>query len=169
MRHNSLKDISREYNCHSLRSSEFEQPVTLFGTTTFYGAVADIERKRTNSSPLHRLLRSLRYGEPYQLNRSKYGAVCSYTCLHVDSLDGSGRSREIICCNDRLNVHRGTEVKINVSICRRSGTCIGNHIHIISTGRHLNARGLSLPAAVIRILTALILTAVLFIIYRVAA
>lgn len=78
---------------------EFESRRPL-GHIQLHGIVTDVARDERHYSGGHKFLRSLLYGEPYQVRkagRNDYGTTASYTTIRLEPLEQTGLAREILC------------------------------------------------------------------------
>ena len=87
------------------------------GHVELHGVVTDVARDERHYAGGYKFLRSLLYGEPYQLRkagRNDYGATASYTTIRLEPLEQTGQAREILCfgeldsrvaCGDEVIIH----------------------------------------------------------------
>lgn len=85
--------------------------------TDFHGIVTDVIREERHYSGGYKFLRSLLYGEPYQLSKvgaNRYGVTASFITLRLEPLDSEGAARDIVCygeprgrvgCGDEVSLH----------------------------------------------------------------
>ena len=131
-----------------------------------HGYVSSINKEPVYYGRLFKLIRSVVHGEPYQLlktGRNKFGATATYTYLRVVPVDGYGQTKEVMVYNDRINLCSGDEVEISSSK-KINGTFIAKSITVVSTGERINTRSFSIPAWLVRILFALLMLTIVWVV-----
>lgn len=156
-------------------NSENEQAVDVFessermGRNKFYGVILDIQKEAVHYGKLHKAVRSVFHGEPYQMmknGKNNFGNTASYVYLRIAPVDGYGDAKDVICYNDRINLRVGDEVEISAKKCR-NGSYIANKIYVVNTGAIINARAFTIPANIIRIFAIIIPIFICWMIYSV--
>ena len=162
-------DLIDETNTYESTDSEpeFEPSESGKSVVALYGMVSDIQKVSTHYGAMHRFILSAWCGEPFQLAKTggnRYGETASYVTFRLNSLEGDGQSRNIMCCNDRIDLVNGDEVEIN-AYRKRDGSYIANTIYVVNTQTTINARAFTIPATVVRVLAVGALIMAAFLVY----
>lgn len=137
-----------------------------FNKYVLHGYVSAVNKEPVYYGRLFKMIRSIVHGEPYQLlknGHNRFGATATYTYLRVVPVDGYGQTKEVKIFNDRINLCSGDEVEI-IASKKLNGSFIAKSITVVSTGETINTRSFSIPAWAVRIVFAVLLLMLMWVV-----
>lgn len=137
-----------------------------FNKCVLHGYVSAVNKEPVYYGRLFKMIRSIVHGEPYQLlknGHNRFGATATYTYLRVVPVDGYGQTKEVKIFNDRINLCSGDEVEI-IASKKLNGSFIAKSMTVVSTGETINTRSFSIPAWAVRIVFAVLLLMLMWVV-----